>query len=362
MNKQHFVKYDRPRMLVCCCIVLFMAACLCFSTAPAQEAKSGDSRPARAADSADNLRAAAGKYRADGYTKIASRIEELIMERRASEEALLAVVGGGERIAFDNQTDATTEGKQVFDGAVAGELALLANIGKAELFKVFDATTAPMRHNAGEPGIIEGAYSERALIGISRSIMLWGPYQSFEPGRYLVVYRFQFLDEAAGNKSCFLDVCHKAVTFSGRRPEAAAIPAHVWNEVAVPLGVPQNMPFEFRFWPEGKQVAVDRIYLYRLTDRTQTGLLRPISLMGAVERSGFYMLQNTNTSADSLFKLAGGPNGLAHSVQFTIWRQIGDEIQSIPLSDENARAEIAILPGDIVWVPERNATRILRGR
>ena len=358
--------------------VFAVAACLFFTVASAQELASYDS-PAPATTPADpvgTLRAIAAKLRADGQAESAAAIErqledfprqgtfevlsDQIAELRAQVSALVPLLAGRDPIAFGNQT-AAEEGKQVLDGAVAGDASLLANVAKVELVKVFDASAAPMRRHAGSPAPVPGAFSEKALVGTLDSMMLWGPYEPFDAGRYLVVYRFQFLQAVRGDRVCFLDVCHKAVTYSGRRPGAKAAPPRIWNEIAVPIDVPKPMRFEFRMWPEGNRVVLDRIYVYRLTERKYPGSPGTVSVMGAVVRPGFYLLPNDKKpSADNLVKLAGGPNALAHPYQFMIWRRDGDRIETVSIKGDNARKHTAITSGDIIWIPERDSPNLLK--
>lgn len=137
-------------------------------------------------------------------------------------------------------------------------------VTKAELVKVWDAAAAPMESSEGSPGKAEGAHAEKALQGEMEGILMWGPYQELEAGVYYAVFRFRLDNAPRPGSILFLDVCHKTCTTSGERLAAEKLEKEKWLEVAVPFYLPVKKPLEYRFWPGGNVVSVDRVYVYKL--------------------------------------------------------------------------------------------------
>ncbi len=246
------------------------------------------------------------------------------------------------------------EGQRVLLDAVARDPGCLAGVGEVTLTKVCDAAEKPMQHRDAAPAELAGAHAKFALRGRSGAILLWGPYAPLPAGRHLVVYRFRLM-EPAGDARCFVDVAHDAVTFSGRRPGAEEVGAG-WTEIAVPVDAPREMEFEFRFWPGGREVGLDRIYVYRLGD--DPGARRPASVMGAVGRTGFYLPPRRKATAGALLERAGGRIPLAHEEVLGLWSG-GDGGREF--IDDASEAD-PVRGGDLLWVPERQAVGQLRGR
>jgi beta-lactamase regulating signal transducer with metallopeptidase domain len=159
--------------------------------------------------------------------------------------------------------------------AVLGQpLVRSMNIQKAGLQAVFSAAAAPMQSAAKAPEgdmwrlerqPLEGAHAPAVLRGNFPPIMLWGPYEELPAGRFIVIYRFMVLSQPQDSSTLFFDVCHDACTRSGIRVAASEFPVNEWREVAVPVDLPEPKKLEFRFWPDGADIALDRIYVFRAT-------------------------------------------------------------------------------------------------
>ena len=122
-----------------------------------------------------------------------------------------------------------------------------------------------MRKHAGKAQKTPGSYAPEALVGTTGGIMIWGPYAELEKGRYIAIYRVQYLQKPNGGNLSHFDVCLNASTWKGISPNADEIKGPgEWNEVPVPFETLETKPFEFRFWPHGRQIAHDRIYIFRL--------------------------------------------------------------------------------------------------
>ena len=162
--------------------------------------------------------------------------------------------------------ETATEAAGVFQRVAAQKLVAELSIGKADLVSVYNAAEAPLK-NRGMAEKEEGSFAPDALTG-SMGILLWGPYAEFDAGNYLVVYRYKLLEPAAGpGEKVFLDVSHDACTRSGIRLEPEELIAGKWIETAVPVFLADKKDLEFRFWPAGNRMAVDQIYVFRVTPR-----------------------------------------------------------------------------------------------
>lgn len=134
-----------------------------------------------------------------------------------------------------------------------------------ELKEVFDAARAPFKHRDAKPEPIAGAFAPQALRGKSQGIMLWGPYKELPAGKYLVVYRFQVLETSKVGSALFFDVARDACTRTGAKVPVGKNATGTWHEIALPVEVGPDMPLEFRFWPDGNTVALDRVYVFQET-------------------------------------------------------------------------------------------------
>jgi hypothetical protein len=152
------------------------------------------------------------------------------------------------------------------------------NVQKAGWHAVFSAVAAPMQHADEAPEdevwrlkrqTLDGAHAPEVLRGNFPPIMLWGPYEELPAGRFIVIYRFMVVSQPQEASTLFFDVCHDACTRSGIRVAAREFPVNEWREVAVPVDLPEPKQLEFRFWPDGADVALDRIYVFRATSSAE---------------------------------------------------------------------------------------------
>jgi hypothetical protein len=246
-------------------------------------------------------------------------------------------------------------GLDAWVSALTHEPALGEMADSVLLLQAFDADKDPMRRHSGQPGEMAGSHNPTPILDRDPAmIMLWGPYAALKPGRYVAVYRVQFLEVEdenahlqadANDAGGFFDACTKAVTFSGRRPTARSLPAGSWHCVGVPITVADDREFEFRFWPHGRGVAVDRIYLYKLNAiPTQPH----VSIMGAVNCPGTYSHAKCNT-LEALLQACGGGNHMANST-VAILSTHGKTEQ---LALDEATKNRPLQPGDVVEIPEK---------
>lgn len=155
------------------------------------------------------------------------------------------------------------EAGAVYSSIARQDLVRDFTLTKATLVQVYDAVAKPLQHTGSKAGTLSGSYAQEVLRGSSGAMMLWGPYTEFEKGNYFVVYRYQVLEE--GSKGTFFfDVAHNACTRSGVRLDAGKVPFGKWLEMAVPVHLTQKTKLEFRFWPAGIPVALDRVYVFKV--------------------------------------------------------------------------------------------------
>ncbi|MEO8350309.1 MAG: hypothetical protein ABI680_01175 [Chthoniobacteraceae bacterium] len=161
------------------------------------------------------------------------------------------------------------EVEAIFLSASKQPLVADQNLIKAELLKAYNATDEPLEHRDSQSARVAESHAPEVLAGSTQNIMLWGPYAELDPGHYLVIYRFQVTDPEAAHDDIFLDVSHNACTRSGIRIKASEQPAGKWREVAVPVYLPEKMKLEYRVWPGGNAMALDRIYLFKVAPGPQ---------------------------------------------------------------------------------------------
>jgi hypothetical protein len=156
------------------------------------------------------------------------------------------------------------EGEDVLAGAVSLNPELLKGARSVELLRAFDASEEPMKRNSGESKRMTGAWAKSALVGSNSGILLWGPSDLLQAGRYIVVYRLKLLKPPTEKALAFLDIARNGVTVHGIRPEATIAPVKEWTEIGVSLTLDKDLDVEYRLWPHKHEVAVDRIYIYRI--------------------------------------------------------------------------------------------------
>ena len=132
-----------------------------------------------------------------------------------------------------------------------------------QLLKAHDAS-ALQRDGAGLQRM-GNSYSAHPVAGRNGFIMLWGLYEEWPAGKYLVVYRVQSPARLAGENVCFLDVCVGGNTVAERRPSADELnPPAAWRALPVVVNLPGPTTLEYRLWPNGNHLAIDRIYVFRV--------------------------------------------------------------------------------------------------
>jgi hypothetical protein len=128
---------------------------------------------------------------------------------------------------------------------------------------------------------LRGSRAKKVILGTTSSVMLYGPFEHVEPGRYLVVFRFKLRGEIKYQHSCYLDIAHETKSLASIHPRTTATPVDEWVEVAVPLKMTKPRDLEYRVWPRTNEMAVDRIYIYQLESSSPTGETAKTSTPGA---------------------------------------------------------------------------------
>jgi hypothetical protein len=185
-----------------------------------------------------------------------------------TEETRKAAAALVTKIKFTNKTEAT-EAVDILTGAASRDLGLLKDVKEATLVSFHDAAKKPMNHNSGEALKLRGSHAREVLLGSNSGVMLWGPYEQVEAGHHLIVYRFKFRGEIAGERGVFLDVANNGNTRSSMKPRTTSTPSNSWLEIGVPVKMSKARALEYRLWPYNNEVAIDRIYLFRLNTGTE---------------------------------------------------------------------------------------------
>lgn len=222
-------------------------------------------------------RARARRHAADWYEKAAAGLTGLAKtkaERRAAEVAAERKGAGGGAGGGPTTRPGTTvvtgpdakgvrEAKAIVADLTAHYPDVLRGVKGVQLVKIHDATE--MRRNGGGPRNIPDSYAPMAMAGKDGGPMWWGIYEKWDAGNYLIVYRTQALSEVGGDKGiCFLDVCADGTTIASRRPKAVEFTPGQWRAMPVQLTLRNERTIEYRLWPDGHMIALDRIYIFRL--------------------------------------------------------------------------------------------------
>ena len=171
-------------------------------------------------------------------------------------EAGVPVMG----IRVTNETNAAEASTIIAEAAVRFP-DVLKDVKQVTLLRYHDAKEL---RRGGESKAIYGSYSNQPAICSGGGIVLSTFHEDLEAGRYLIVYRLRALGEFSGEKVCFIDVCHDAVTVAGRRPDASELKMGEWVAYPDPITLTVKTNLEYRFWPLGHSFAVDRVYIYGL--------------------------------------------------------------------------------------------------
>ena len=181
--------------------------------------------------------------------------------------------GGGEHAAGGLKlvnTAGAAEGQKIIDAVLKDYPDLLKGVKQVELVR---STTAANSTDTPAGRARRPALSRPSPVaGRSNGIMLWGIYEKWPAGKYVVVYRIQCLNKVEGGNVCFCDVCKNGGTMAQRRPAASELHApDAWHEVAFPMELTEATTIEFRLWPNDHEIAIDRVYLYRLPEPAGAG-------------------------------------------------------------------------------------------
>ena len=162
-----------------------------------------------------------------------------------------------------NKTEAT-EAPKIIDSIAANYPDLLTGVKLVELVKYHDGSD--FRRYFGGPAHIAESYSTTPVSGGGGFIWLWGIYEKWPPGKYLVVYRIQLLSEADDKNVCFCDVPKDGTTIASRRPAASEFKSGHWSEVPVPVTLREPTKIEYRLWTNEHEMGMDRVYVFRIVD------------------------------------------------------------------------------------------------
>lgn len=171
-----------------------------------------------------------------------------------------AGTGKPDAVAVDNRTDAK-ETDDIIASVRKHYPDSVQDVRQFELVRYHNA--AEFRGGAGEKEIA-GSYAPSSREASGGGISLWGIYENWEPGRYLIVYRVRALRRIEKGDCCFLDVCVKGVTLASRKPKPQEMEPGTWDCIPIPAELDSEKELEFRLWPFGHLIALDRVYIFRV--------------------------------------------------------------------------------------------------
>ena len=139
---------------------------------------------------------------------------------------------------------------------------VLEDVKQIDLVRYHNASD--FKRNGGKLEPVAGSYCQSAAVGGGRGILLWGIYEKWDAGKYVIVYRVQELHPIEKGDACFLDVCSKGVTFGGTKPSPDAVKPGEWTLIPVAIELGEEKELEYRLWPFDHLIALDRVYIFRL--------------------------------------------------------------------------------------------------
>jgi hypothetical protein len=160
-----------------------------------------------------------------------------------------------------NRTEAT-EAQKIVDNVAGNYPDLLKDVRTVELVKYHDGSE--FHRDFGGPAKIADAWSAKPVSGGGGFIWLWGIYEKWPPGEYLIVYRCQLLSAFQGPNVCFCDVPKNGNTIAQRRPASSEFKSGSWSEIPVRLDLRELTTIEYRLWTNDHKLAMDRLYVFRL--------------------------------------------------------------------------------------------------
>ncbi|NQT87837.1 hypothetical protein HQ560_13810 [bacterium] len=141
------------------------------------------------------------------------------------------------------------------------------NVQEIHLISVHDA--AALSRHSGGPQRVKGSFAKQALVGSPRGMLMFGPGEVLGAGDYVITYRLGFLDPVKGSGVCFVDIASSGVTAVGCRPDADRFKPKTWSLIPQLLRNDRERSFHYRFWANGHNVAIDRIYVFRLVRKSE---------------------------------------------------------------------------------------------
>jgi hypothetical protein len=160
-----------------------------------------------------------------------------------------------------NDTDAKEAG-QIVSAITASHPDLLKDVPQIKLVGYHDGSK--LRNNEGGLESVQGSYSEQPAVSAGGGISLWGVYEKWDAGKYLIVYRIQSLAPIDGKKVAFVDVCSNGTTVVGLNPDASDFSPSGWTCFPMLLDLDAEKVLEYRLWTRKHKLALDRVYIFRV--------------------------------------------------------------------------------------------------
>ena len=163
--------------------------------------------------------------------------------------------------------DLREETKHILQSLRKNNRSLLLGIEKAELTHSFDASAMSRHKGHSTLSRVPGAFASQAVIGESgwENHLIYGPYIELPPGRYLAVWRIKRADKNKRGRGT-VDVAEQGERIVRRPIQMTPASADRWQTFGLQFRAEETLRhIEFRLWQARHPLAVDRVYLFKLT-------------------------------------------------------------------------------------------------
>ena len=167
-------------------------------------------------------------------------------------------------IDFKNPAHAP-EGERVLADLREQNADAFVHVKAVTLVQYHDATE--MKRHFGKPEKFAQSFSDQVVVGEGRNMMLYGVSDNLPSDHYLIVFRVQALTTTppgSADHVCFLDVAIRGKTAASAHPTREQFKPGQWSNIPVVANLRQSRYLEYRLWPDGHKIALDRIYVFRL--------------------------------------------------------------------------------------------------
>jgi hypothetical protein len=209
---------------------------------------------------ADLYRKAVGDLTGLDQVRARQRID--LAARQPSAFPPTSALGG---IALLNLTNAH-EATQILADILHSDSKLLKGVHRATLVRYHDGTQ--YNHTGGGTRRLPGSFSTAPMVADSKSFLFWGVNDAYEPGNYLIVSRIQPLSPPGDGHVANMDMyTTEGAGLTGHDLESSEVDIGRWSEIPMVIHLSESKKADCRMYSKAlHQVALDRVYVFRLED------------------------------------------------------------------------------------------------